>query len=443
MAAIDGKWLSKEGLTYFWSKIKAIFTKQTETNAIANLGAKNLLKVTSAMQTINGVTFTVNDDQTVTVNGTASATTTYVITSNSQAILIPDGNYILSGCPNGGGDATYDLRWYLYSTGKSAYDQGSGVTVAKNGNTTSSNIAIVIRSGVTANNLVFKPMLRLAEITDDSFQPYAKTNRELTVVGDEDRAALIDQVDGGAKNLVNLNTSFTTHTHKGITYTNNGDGTINVAGTSIAADSYATLYDRNENNLFGVPIGETVVIKSTSNAVSINLIYKKQGGGYGLTVRGYKDTPATFTVPTDFVGFLLRISVPNNGTTVNENVGAILCTATDYAISPEYVPYAPTNRELYETRFASKTILPNNVDLNDIKTGGIYNGVNSTGNSAVHMPVATGSFNFVLTVIEANEFIIQIFKQLNSAGDPNLYIRRFYIYNSDWDSWYQFTGTQV
>lgn len=65
------------------------------------------------------------------------------------------------------------------------------------------------------------------------------------------------------------------------------------------------------------------------------------------------------------------------------------------------------------------------------------------GNSAVHMPVATGSFNFVLTVIEANEFIIQIFKQLNSAGDPNFYVRRFYIYNSDWDSWYQFTGTQV
>ena len=40
MAVIDGKWLSKEGLTYFWSKIKAIFTKQTETNVIANLGAK-------------------------------------------------------------------------------------------------------------------------------------------------------------------------------------------------------------------------------------------------------------------------------------------------------------------------------------------------------------------------------------------------------------------
>ena len=34
---------------------------------------KNLLEVSSASQTINGVTFTVNSDKSVTVNGTASA----------------------------------------------------------------------------------------------------------------------------------------------------------------------------------------------------------------------------------------------------------------------------------------------------------------------------------------------------------------------------------
>lgn len=445
MAVIDGKWLSKEGLTYFWSKIKAIFTKQTETNVVANLGAKNIADFNfgGIVQNVNvkpGTIVCAESNGTFSFSGT-SADKNYAAYVLKQ-FLLRAGTYIISGV-SGGSNATYWMRigtgtgdtglFNLYNAEKE-FDLVSDTLIT---------VQIVIYANQTVSNLVFKPMIRRAEITDDSFQPYAKTNRELTVVGDEDRAALINQVDSGAKNLVNLNTSFTTHTHKGITYTNNGDGTINVAGTSNAADSYATLYDRNENNLFGVPIGETVVIKSTSNTVSINLIYKKQGGGYGLTVRGYKDTPATFTVPTDFVGFLLRIAVPNNGITVNENVGAIICTATDYAISPEYVPYVPTNRELYETRFASKTILPNNVDLNNIKTGGIYNGVNSTGNSAVHMPVATGSFNFVLTVIEANEFIIQIFKQLNSAGDPNLYIRRFYIYNSDWDSWYQFTGTQV
>lgn len=158
--------------------------QETEIGVVAALGAKNLLKITAASQTIRGVTFTVNDDQTVTVNGTNDGTgaSTFVIVPNAQAITIPDGNYILSGCPTSGeGTATapYDLRWYRYSQGQSAYDIGSGASVTKDGDTTDSNIAIVIKTGQTANNLIFKPMIRPASITDDTFVPYAPTNREL------------------------------------------------------------------------------------------------------------------------------------------------------------------------------------------------------------------------------------------------------------------------
>ena len=47
--------------------------------------------------------------------------------------------------------------------------------------------------------------------------------------------------------------------------------------------------------------------------------------------------------------------MPRNGTTVDENVNAMICTAADYAISPAYVPYAPTNRELYEMILAMQS----------------------------------------------------------------------------------------
>lgn len=158
--------------------------QETEIGVVANAGAKNLLKMTATSQTIKGVTFTVNDDQTVTVNGTNDGTgaSAFMIVPNNQAITIPDGNYILSGCPTGAGEvasAPFDLRWYMYSPGKSAYDIGSGTSVTKNGNTTASNIAIVVKTGQTANNVVFSPMLRPIEITDDTFVPYAPTNREL------------------------------------------------------------------------------------------------------------------------------------------------------------------------------------------------------------------------------------------------------------------------
>ena len=39
---------------------------------------------------------------------------------------------------------------------------------------------IRIRSGATVSNLTFKPMIRRVEDTDPTWQPYAKTNKELT-----------------------------------------------------------------------------------------------------------------------------------------------------------------------------------------------------------------------------------------------------------------------
>lgn len=150
---------------------------------LVDSGAKNLLKITATSQTINGVTFTVNDDGTVTVNGTNTGNSTafFVIVTKQQAVQIPDGNYWLSGCPQGGGANTFDLRWWRYSPNISAYDRGSGAAVHKSGNTDESNIAIVVLAGVTVNNAVFKPMLCASEdyAISPEFVPYTPTMREM------------------------------------------------------------------------------------------------------------------------------------------------------------------------------------------------------------------------------------------------------------------------
>lgn len=153
--------------------------QDAQIDRLTNEGAKNHLKITASSQTVDGVTFTVNADQSVSLSGTAANLITFVIVDNAAANAVPDGSYILSGCPASGGSTTYDLRWYLYSAGRSAYDQGSGAAVNKSGGTTSSNISILIRSGVNTDGVVFKPMIRKSVITDDTFEPYAPTNREL------------------------------------------------------------------------------------------------------------------------------------------------------------------------------------------------------------------------------------------------------------------------
>lgn len=164
-------------------------TLTTEKNAVMwtqqnVLGAKNLITFpyyNGFNRTSNNVVFTVDDDGTVTVGGTqASASTSFYLMYD---VKLPNGTYTLS---DGGGGTTDTYLSCVYYTTPSASAQY--YDVANNGSVTftvnnwdRARIRIWSRSGKTADNLVFKPMLRLSTISDDTFEPYAETNRELTV----------------------------------------------------------------------------------------------------------------------------------------------------------------------------------------------------------------------------------------------------------------------
>lgn len=135
---------------------------------------KNLLNVTATSQTINGITFTVNDDKSITVNGTATADAEISLRIIS---LEPNVNYYLSGCPQGGATTTYHIYslWIDdYSSG--GWDTGSG-KIIKNSTESARKIQFRCRimSGTTVDNLTFYPMLRYAEITDDTYEPYKES----------------------------------------------------------------------------------------------------------------------------------------------------------------------------------------------------------------------------------------------------------------------------
>ena len=122
---------------------------------------KNLLQNNGTTTTLNGLTFTKNEDGTIKVNGTATAQTIYNI--NESVVL--NGTYIITGCPTNGADATYFLQ--IYGTG-AVNEYGNGATTSN----INAVVRIVIRNGVTLNNLVFKPMIRLSSVSDSSYEPY-------------------------------------------------------------------------------------------------------------------------------------------------------------------------------------------------------------------------------------------------------------------------------
>lgn len=144
---------------------------QNQLNAQGVLGAKNLLPNTGTSQTINGITFTVNDDGSVTANGTATAQAIFWVTGSNNNRYTFDKDVIISGCPSGGSGSTYALGGNNVGivTDEAMITAGNAISVA-----------CVIYSGVTVSNLTFKPMLRLASDPDDTYQPYTMTNRELT-----------------------------------------------------------------------------------------------------------------------------------------------------------------------------------------------------------------------------------------------------------------------
>lgn len=101
-------------------------------------------------KTVNGVTFTNNSDGTITVNGTATADTSFMQTST---INNEGGHKLLFiGCPNGGSNNTYSI---FYGGGYKEF--GNGLIVSPTA--TNRFVYITIYNGTTVNNLTFRPQL--------------------------------------------------------------------------------------------------------------------------------------------------------------------------------------------------------------------------------------------------------------------------------------------
>lgn len=139
---------------------------------------KNLLPVVATSKTVTGVTFTVNVDKSVTCNGRNNGTSDIIFEFNQSGISLEIGrSYIVSGCPEGGAiTGSYiqccngSSRYYDIGHGTAFSARGTGIVRSQ----------IIIPVGVTVNNLTFYPMIRTADIEDDTYEPYIE-NTDLDV----------------------------------------------------------------------------------------------------------------------------------------------------------------------------------------------------------------------------------------------------------------------
>lgn len=129
---------------------------------------KNLLRNTAKSQTINGVTFKVNADGSVTVNGTATNYVDLYLNNTSEyggtELFLAPGDYI---CSKSG-----PVGEFYCGYGKTVL---ASANIADKKFTAPNGIAwcfLRISEGEQLTNHTFYPMIRLASETDDTYEPY-------------------------------------------------------------------------------------------------------------------------------------------------------------------------------------------------------------------------------------------------------------------------------
>lgn len=157
--------------------------------AIVNVNAGcNLLPCSATSQTIEGITWTVNSDGTVTASGTATANGSILTYHRFTSECVLNGKeVVLKGCPAGGDASSYTVEGFRVAGSSSYQDNRSefGEGVKFTWNNDSSQVVPEIQLYIAPNyaiqgTLTFKPMLYDARLKPTGYVPYAMTNRELT-----------------------------------------------------------------------------------------------------------------------------------------------------------------------------------------------------------------------------------------------------------------------
>ena len=312
-------------------------------------------------KTENGITFTDNGDGTVTVDGTATADATFRM---SYFTVKKGVTYYLSGCPKGGSRSTF----YFWLRGYDV-DIGNGLKIAPTYDFTN-NFEIVIKQGAVVNNLIFKPQFEIGETATDY--------------------ELYKAVGNMSKNLISYPYSMSTTTRSGITFTDNGDGTVTANGTATASAAFVCKYynaktpivpDKKVYYLSGCPDG------GRTSASVWNYRINAQTWKGSSYVNGYSDFGDGITVDlrnVDFDALQVQILI-NEGTTVENLIFKpqleLGDSATEFEPYGKYViPVTVSGKNVFNWDAVSTVqdvIAPNTSSLTILDNGAIIKGLSN------------------------------------------------------------------
>ena len=313
-------------------------------------GAKNLLPYPYYREsgyTTNGMTYTVASDGVITANGTATATAYLTLANQSHAeFLEPNTTYIASveltnsvrtsffisfdntdvGAIRAQSDGYYEFEFTTPSTWSSY------------------SVSVYHSSGYSESGCIIKPMIRCASIDDDTYIPFVPTNKQLTT---NLKGAIGDLTNVyGAKNLLPYPYYNTTKTLNGVTFTDNGDGSITLNGTSTGTTDF---YFTNPST-FIMSAGDYILSKGVYNTdFSIQGNYNTSGA-YTATFLNTTAQSASFSITQENLdlGYSTHFYIRVFSGRTFDNVTVYTMIRTSYIQDDTYQPYVLTNKQLTE-----------------------------------------------------------------------------------------------
>lgn len=327
---------------------------------IESVGYENLFDNMASSQTINGINFTVNNDGSITANGTATADANLPFTSS---LTLSSGTYTISGTPKGGGYGIY----HITSFNGEYYDSGNTSTFTISDDLTQVWY-IQIFSGQTVSNLTFYPMLEKGT-KQHSYVPYGKYGIEVETTNGTDTNTSLIVLDEPLRSLPN-----------GVKDTyENGVVTRRVGETDVTIIDSTTLPNGNKT---GVCI---VSGKNQNNDISTNSILSSKAKVSDMFEENTcYENPANIVFIGNSTDTLETIKTKFEG-------GKILYELATPVIEEYELPSIPTYDEVTYISLSDETTFE--VKYDELVTKTV---INNSSHRVTPTITSTGSFNIKL-----------------------------------------------
>ena len=247
-------------------------------NLPTKIFGRNLLEVTAVTQTINGVTFTVNADKSVTVKGTATATATFALNVNMRWNFITGQTYILTGA---------NAFQIVNNNGAVSY-VGANKPLTVTSDMKTINVYIQLVSGGTANT-TFYPFVRPANIDYADYEPFKSyqnfvLNYALRSVGD-----IKDEIDFAKGVRIPRLIAKVLTGEEGANLVGTSSQRANLFGSNAFTDILAPEKDNTTIQVISSHFGELKTWQGISTSSDFNSFALHPNGTIGFAYNGTRD----------------------------------------------------------------------------------------------------------------------------------------------------------